>query len=213
MITSFTLSTIFHPAFSNQRSAFRLLEGGRFEPGDFVPCAIIEDEIARIHYFRWSGNSNTYSNSSELPNLLPIEHLAALSEEEWLRLPKCLVPMDYFEVKTNIFGTASQSKVRHKQKDNFCVAGIWRSRLQSDGTTINQLYLITTPVPGGMQVGGRRVPLVIPESQQNDWLHNTLEINRLMNGSVNYLTQQFSVQKIQELVMEPAQELLHRPAA
>ena len=87
-----------------------------------------------------------------------------------LRIRRCLVPANgFYEWKTAADGK-QPCFIRPQDQDLFAIAGLWDHWKGKDGTVINSVTLITTAANLEMSSIHERMPVILPESAQADWL-------------------------------------------
>lgn len=199
MITSYNFSEQYVPAPElGACPSFRLLEGGRFFPGDFAPILLHEEGELRLKYLQW-GFSQSVGQAGTHPSLIAAERVAEAAQSQAIHIQPCLVPLTSFRM----FGAEHpqhptyQLKSLHSQ--SLTMAAICRSQRTDDGSIRSFFSILTVPVPDTLQATGRRIPMLLSPKAQAAFLSGTFDWAQLLRHAVQYAGNQLSYRKVEEL--------------
>lgn len=199
MITSYTFSEQYVPAPGlGTCPSFRLLEGGRFFPGDFAPVLIADEGELRLKYLQW-GFSQSVGHPGTYPSLIPAERLAEAASVQPLHIQPCLIPLTSFRM----FGAEHPLHPTYQLKGNhtqsLTMAAICRTQRSDDGSLRAFFSILTVPVPDSLQATGRRIPMLLSEKAQAAFLSGAYNWNQLLRHAIQFADTQLSYRKVEEL--------------
>ncbi|GAB4417982.1 MAG: SOS response-associated peptidase [Bacteroidia bacterium] len=205
MLSTYTFNTTYRPSAIPARHtpSLRLLEGGRFTPGQYAPALVSEYEQTRLKFFSW-GLKPAWGQplrASQSIHLAPARHLfehpafrqAAIRQ-------RCLIPADaYYVEEAAALGHRRISKLARRDGETFCLAGIYDTVRQSDGSLAYAFAIVTVPALDKLRPFGLQMPLVLSPAQEAAWLapdsaHVT--IDQLLAHPANHMLHIFPVEEL-----------------
>ena len=64
------------------------------------------------------------------------------------------------------------------------IAGLFREEINKDGNSVNNVIVMTKPVQDSLQQIHDRMPVILTESEQQNWLNNKIE-RKIIKNLVN----------------------------
>ncbi len=191
-LASYTFNSQYQPSSNdnNHLPSLRLLEGGRFLPEQYSPILLEEYNQVRLRFFRW-GFVPAWARSSELNKYRTFADVNHIFEYTPFQLAihdrRCLIPADGFYMETETSKGKQTVKLAREDGENFCFAGIYDSCKRRDGSTQYSFAILTTETPPHLQSIGLRIPLILPRTEEHNWLspHTSLKKVRQLFQSLD----------------------------
>lgn len=206
MVAAYTFNTSYRPTRPEQHRlpSLRLLEGGRFAPGQFAPVLIEEYQQFRLRFFRW-GLTPAWTKAGR-----QAEKAFISTDVIWdnpasqlpVRRQRCLIPADGFYLDSPARQEAL--KAGKPNGETFCFAGIYDSWRQKDGSLLHSFAIITTAAPSSVAHLGLQVPLILPRESESDWLLPQTSLNKINQILFASPRQPLSVHPIAMLQLDEA---------
>lgn len=194
MLATYTFNSEYQPQATPHLPSLRLLEGGKFGPGEYAPALIREEGQLRLRFFRW-GLQARWDQAG--PRQAPLH--CAPAEQLWrqpayqrpIRQQRCLIPADGYYASPAGLPHPQTYKIARPDGQTFCFAGIYDVYPQADGSLLHAFAIITTPAPAAFRPFGLQMPLLLSRRDEQVWTHP-----------------QTPVRRIEELTFSPANHLL-----
>jgi len=222
MLASYTFNTNYQPspAQDQQLPSLRLLEGGKFTPGQFSPVLVREYNQVRLKYFQWGlvPAWTKGSNKEKARRFVASEHLLRQAGFQIaLRRQRCLIPADgyYLSAKqlsskkthdTKTFDNRTYDKQNWKVNSDgggtFCFAGVYDTWKNSDGTLLQSFAILTTESDAEMRQFGLQMPLILPKKLEGLWLNPYAQMQKIydvLNQPYPVNLQAYPVQELKEM--------------
>ena len=181
MLASYTFNSSYQPPKEQALSlpGLRLLEGGKFQPGDFAPIVVKQDQSVRLKFFQWDMFDQHPSQKARpfLPASKALGHSEYSSD---IRQHRCLIPVDAYYVSS---GKGLAYKVSCPDTGMFCFAGIFREWKDEHDTTKYSFAILSTQACAEVSPFGLLMPLILRRQDERIWLntHAKLQyISRLL---------------------------------
>lgn len=177
MIQAYTFNTQYNPV-AQQRSylpSLRLLEGGRYLPGEFAPVLLQDDDQIRLQFMQWGLMSGSAGRRVPPSGMLYAPATQVLDHSAF-RIPfkrqRCLIPTDGFYL-TAQHGPreAGTFKVQAGEQPTFCFAGVYDQYALADGTMRHSFAIMTAPAQGALRRFSLQMPLILPRWAEQPWLN------------------------------------------
>ena len=108
-----------------------------------------------------------------------------LAEKSSFKTPlakrRCLVPMDAFYEWKREGKLKIPYRIFIKDQDIFSVAGLWESWKSPSGEIVNSYTVITQDANELVAAIHDRMPAIMPQNLEKEWLKNDLAINELLS--------------------------------
>ena len=169
MLASYTFNSSYHPPKDETLSlpGLRLLEGGKFQPGDFAPIVVKQDQSIRLKFFQW----DTFDQHSSKENrpFLPASHVLGHSEySPLIHQHRCLIPVDAYYVAS---GKGLAYKVSSTDSGMFCFAGIYREWRDENDTMKYSFAILSTQACAELSPFGLLMPMILRRQDERIWLN------------------------------------------
>lgn len=211
MLVSYTFNTAYHPFqdTDHQRPGIRLLEGGKFAPGEYAPVIVKENGSPRLKFYQFGWGQKSASSRTSLHYLPSTQVFDHVDYYMSIRQQRCLIPADgYYVMLSN--GTCY--KVTMNDGETFCFAGIHRSWYHEDGTLQHSFAVLSTQATPLLSQFSLLMPLILRKQDERKWLHphthlkhisnllyrpsdlplNIYQVKELLETTVNTLPKQFA---------------------
>ncbi|NCC73284.1 MAG: SOS response-associated peptidase [Sphingobacteriia bacterium] len=176
-------------------------------PSQLLPV-ITNENPGEMVLFRW-GLIPFWAKDSAIGNKLINARSETITEKSSyrnaFRRRRCLVPADAFYEWKSMQGQKEKIPFRIYLPDQliFSMAGIWEKWKSPDGKTVNSFSIITTSPNELMAEIHNRMPVILPQSSEKQWLnsdneHDLLELLR------PFPSQKMSAYRISSLLNSPA---------
>lgn len=207
MLASYTFNSNYQPSHSQheQLPSLRLLEGGKFTPGQFTPVLVKEYNQIRLKYFQWGlvPAWTKGSNKEKATRFVASEHLMRQAGFQIaLRRQRCLIPADGYYLSTKQPYDKQNWKVNTNGGDTFCFAGVYDTWKNADGTILQSFAILTTESDAEMRQFGLQMPLILPKKKEGLWLNpytNMQKIYDVLNQPYPVNLQAYPIQELQEM--------------
>lgn len=98
-----------------------------------------------------------------------------------LRKRRCLVLTDgFYEWRKNSTGKKTPFRIERKDKKPFAFAGLWEEN-EKNGKKIHTFAIITTQPNQIMRPIHNRMPVILPEKEEEIWLNNGLDEKKTLS--------------------------------
>ncbi|MEO1448756.1 MAG: SOS response-associated peptidase family protein [Bacteroidota bacterium] len=219
MIQAYTFNTQYNPV-AQQRTylpSLRLLEGGRFAPGEFAPVLLQGDEQIRLQFMQWglisgpAGRRVPPSGMLYAPASQAINHPAF--RQPFMR-QRCLIPTDGFYLSAQHGPReAGTFKVQAGNQPTFCFAGLYDQYVQADGTVRHSFAIMTTPAQGSFRRFNLQMPLILPRWAEQPWLNPTTPMGHVAALLQKPVTQRLDINPVLELALQGEPQTWEQVAA
>lgn len=159
-----------------QKPGLKVPKGFNCAPGQWLPL-IINSDPGKISYLRW-GLLPPWMKDERMALKLINSRAETILEKPAFKKAfqqrRCIVPANgFYEWKKG----NSKKVFRFFVKDLpiFSMAGIWESRQQTDGSTLQTFSIITVEANTPMQEVHHRMPAILNPEQEKVWLETTSE--------------------------------------
>ncbi|MEM6629387.1 MAG: SOS response-associated peptidase family protein [Bacteroidota bacterium] len=169
MLASYTFNSSYHPPKEQTISlpGLRLLEGGNFQPGDYAPIVMKQDQSIRLKFFQWNGFDP--NATEDIKPYLSASHVLSSSEySSLIRQHRCLIPVDAYYVTS---GKGLSYKVSSPETGMFCFAGIYREWKDETGTMKYSFAILSTQACADVSPFGLLMPLILRRQEERIWLN------------------------------------------
>ncbi|RMG59438.1 MAG: hypothetical protein D6722_22305 [Bacteroidetes bacterium] len=184
MLAAYTFNTEYRPELTPHRPSLRLLEGGRFQPGDYAPVLVEEQGSLRLRFFRWGLQPRWDQPARRMPHLgfAPAEQLFQQpAYQRPVRQQRCLIPVDGYYARLG--GKGQAYKVARPDGQTFCLGGIFDTYQQADGSLLQAFALVTAPAPAALRPLGLQMPLVLTAAQETSWIQSNAPLPQIQHLS------------------------------
>ncbi|MDX2283060.1 MAG: SOS response-associated peptidase [Bacteroidia bacterium] len=175
MLTAYTFNSSYRPTQpqDSRMPSLRLLEGGKFSPGQYAPVLIQEYGQIRLHFFRW-GLVPAWTKSGRQDSAQPYAPAAHLWNHPAFQLPlrrqRCLVPADGYYVEQTRRHEPQLWKFSREEAETFCFAGIYDTWRLGDGSLLHTFAVVTTDARPDLAHYSLQMPLILPRKLESAWL-------------------------------------------
>ena len=168
MLASYTFNSTYQPPVEQTHSLprLRLLEGGKFQPGDFAPVVIKQEQSVRLKFFQWNDFEEKAPESK--PYILASQ---AFSKNEYyplIRQQRCLIPVDAYYVSS---GKGLAYKVSCPELGMFCFAGVYREWKDEEKVLRQSFSIFSTQSCSSLSSFGLLMPLILRRQDERIWLN------------------------------------------
>jgi len=94
---------------------------------------------------------------------------------------RCLIPVSGFFEWKNQNGTKIKHSIYLENREFFSLAGLYESSLDSSGNRITEFVIITTAANKKISEIHNRMPLILSEDKEQEWLNNDTEKKQIKN--------------------------------
>lgn len=184
MLASYTFNSTYKPNTQQHEGLpnLRLLEGGKFQPGQYAPVLIKAYNQVRLRYFQW-GMIPAWSKYEPKPTPKPLAPADQVFRHPAFQVPirrrRCLIPADGLYFRSRKADGAEWVKVSQPNQEAFCLAGIYDSWKSPDGSALMSFSLIMVPAKGKHASLGLHMPLLLPPQVEGAWLDAYTDLNKV----------------------------------
>ncbi len=199
MLASYTFNTAYHPQQETDtyHPGVRLLEGGKFSPGEYAPVIIREEGAPRLKFFQWSWGSSD-KRSYNLSHCIPSSHVFDhVDYYRSIRQQRCLIPADGYYVRLT---NGQCYKVAMDNHETFCFAGIHRSWQRDDGTLQHSFALLSTQANPTLSQFSLLMPLILRKKDERMWLHPHSQLKHISKLLYEPVFHPLTVYRVKELL-------------
>jgi len=204
MLVSYTFNSSYYPpqGMSSQIPGLRLLEGGKFSPGDYAPVIIKQEGTPRLKYFQWNWIDSHGSRKRMhcIPSSRVLDHAAYYQA---IRQQRCLIPSDGYYVSLPEGGLY---KVIIKDSENFCFAGMYSTHCDENGKLQQNFSLLTTQATPALSAFSLLMPMILRKQDERLWLnpHTSIAfISKLLYAPSIHSIEIYPVEELLESTMNP----------
>ncbi|MEM6804891.1 MAG: SOS response-associated peptidase family protein [Bacteroidota bacterium] len=207
MLASYTFNSHYTPNANQHQSlpSLRLLEGGKFTPGQFSPVLVKEYNQIRLKYFQW-GMVPAWTKGSKKEKARRF-----VASEQLLRQPgfqltlrrqRCLIPADGYYLSQGKTYNKQNWKIHADGGDTFCFAGVYDTWRNADGSLLQSFAILTTEADADMRQFGLQMPLILPKKHEALWLNphaNMQKIYDVLKQPYPVSLQIYPIQELKEM--------------
>jgi len=115
--------------------------------------------------------------------------------KEALNSKRCLVPADGFYEWKKVGNLKVPHYIRLKSTELFAMAGLWEEWKDEQGNIKNTFTIITTDAKGLMQNIHSRMPLILSQKLEKEWLENSNpnDLQKILSSSGKHEMEAFEV--------------------
>lgn len=195
--------------------SLRLLEGGKFEPGQYAPVLVKEYGQIRLKFFQW-GLVPAWTKAQRkrqaiywAPGDQVFTHPAY---QVPVRRQRCLIPSDGYYVDRPLGASQEQFKFLRPDGDTFCFAGIYDCWQTHDGSLRHTFAIVTAQAPGDLSQYNVQMPLMLNQREEKLWLNphtNFRALSALLRPKQTPILAVYPVKELQNpTVTHPTQKSL-----
>ena len=169
MLASYAFNSTYQPPVdtSSPLPRLRLLEGGKFQPGDFAPVVIKRDQSVRLKFFQW--DTVQPDSTDEAKPYLPASQVFSSSEYyPLIRQQRCLIPVDAYYVSSK---KELLYKVSCPEQGMFCFAGVYNEWRDEENTLQHNFAILSTQACSSVSSFGLLMPLILRRQDERIWLN------------------------------------------
>jgi len=198
MLASYTFNSAYRPIQEEHLSlpGLRLLEGGKFQPGDYAPVIIKQGRSLRLKFFQW----NLSSPDAPKREISYISASNALDHKDYyqiIREQRCLVPVDAYYVKSR---EGQQHKIQLTSEETFCFAGVYRQWKSTEGMVSHTFALLSSQAAPALSQFSLLMPLILRKQDERIWLN--------AHAHLSYISRLLYQPAIPSLTIAPVYQLM-----
>ncbi len=209
MLASYTFNTTYRPNTLQHEGLpnLRLLEGGKFQPGQYAPVLVKAYNQVRLRYFQW-GMIPAWSKYEPKPTPKLIAPADQVFRHPAYQVPirrrRCLIPADGLYFRARKAEGSTDIKLSNPKQEAFCLAGIYDSWKSPDGSQLMSFSLIVVPAKGKYTALGLHMPLMLPTQVEGAWLDPYTDLNKISKMLGLAPSDQLTLHTLRELKVAPA---------
>ena len=174
-------------------------------------AVITNQEPEKLSFLHWGLIpfwSKDNSNAAKMINARGETLIEKPAFKEAFKSKRCLIPADgFYEWKKH---TKTPFHIRLKSRELFSFAGIWDEWIDGNGNPKRTFSVITTSANKIMQNIHHRMPLILPEHLEQDWLKNQdlVKVEKLIQAYDSTKMEVFEVSTLVNSVKNECSQLI-----
>jgi len=102
----------------------------------------------------------------------------------YLDYGKCIILIDGYYEWMRLHNEKIPFRITSPDGSILAIAGLFREEINKDGNSVNNVIVMTKPVQDSLQQIHDRMPVILTESEQQNWLNNKIE-RKIIKNLVN----------------------------
>lgn len=167
------LTELFDDLHRPQGADLRPLKGFNCAPLQWLPV-ITNLRPTTISYFRWGLVPSWAKDASSAAKMINCRSETVQEKPAFrtaFRYRRCLVPANGFYEWKKETGQPFRLFLRHERL--FAMAGLWEQWTSPQGIVMHTFLVLTTQANEMIQDIHHRMPVILPQEQEQTWLHST----------------------------------------
>ncbi len=169
--------------YSDELTRYNPLPNYNVAPTHFHPV-ITSDEQDKIHLYKW-GLIPFWAKDPKIGYKMINARIETIKEKSTykhaFKSRRCIVPIDGFYEWKREGNTKIPYRIKMKEQEIFCVAGMWEKWSSPEGEEIHTFTMITQPPNEMMEEIHNRMPAILYPEQEKLWLESDVPVEDLYN--------------------------------